>query len=237
MFKKNNYVIESAVEVVRMKKKEGIPEDKALLSTKDEFDLNEDEFNVVKNSINSPRKTHELDQKEITTDNDIPLSIKFSSEDDASKAIGILMYKEIPWKSKEIINPDVYIVFDNIDRFNDAVKVLSRKWDFVEKEPRVVARIDFDNLNDFKQVIQYMNKIGLFVEINDNNDIELQEDFDKQIDEYNRIKNKKKGTKNPEENCSLMAKTREALFDNNTLDESIIDRLRKLRVRRRWRRK
>jgi len=82
--------------------------------------------------------------------------INFKSPSDVDQAAGMLMYKNIPWRIKSA-NP-AFISFDDPTILAEAREVLKRRWDFLEHSNRTVACIEFDNLDEYNKVLEFIRK-------------------------------------------------------------------------------
>lgn len=92
--------------------------------------------------------------------------IWFEDAAQADQATGMLMYKSIPWQSRGMEDNQSYIQFDNAEQLDRAYGALSRRWDFIDQNPKKVAMIEFDNLDDYQRVVDFMIRQGMSVDFN-----------------------------------------------------------------------
>jgi hypothetical protein len=159
----------------------------------------------------------------------------FETAEEADQAAGILMYKGIPWRSKDSASKP-FIQFESVDTMHAAQDALKRRWDFVESEDRRTAVVEFDNLGDFERVMEYMNKQGMLLSYG--GDHELSEDV--AVEAAKRSQGKKRGKGKIEEDAPILSKNnsysalsrgKEAAPVNIWEDTS----KRVIKVRKRWR--
>ncbi len=87
--------------------------------------------------------------------------IHFKNSDEVEQAAGILMYKSIPWRIKS--TSPCFISFDDVSCLKDAKDALKRRWDFLENQNRTVAVIEFDNLDEYNKVLDFIERSHLTV--------------------------------------------------------------------------
>ncbi|MNK39759.1 hypothetical protein D3C87_583790 [compost metagenome] len=87
--------------------------------------------------------------------------INFKSPEEVEQASGMLMYKNIPWRMKSI-NPG-FLSFDNQEALMEAKEALKRRWDFLEDQNRTVANIEFDNLDEYNKVLDFIRRSNFTV--------------------------------------------------------------------------
>lgn len=102
-------------------------------------------------------------------------SIFFESADELDQATGILMYKGIPWANKGMDGSKHSVTFESQEALTKAHSALKRRWDFVESNSRKVAVIEFDNLDDYASVLEFIGRKGSMLETYDAG--ALDEDF------------------------------------------------------------
>lgn len=107
---------------------------------------------------------------------DINESLYFGSLEEVEQATGVLMHKGIAWGSKGSDGSGHYLQFESSAQLEKAHGALKRRWDFVGKTPRKVAVVEFDNLQDYEKVMEFMNKSGLMIEFADQEGDSLDED-------------------------------------------------------------
>lgn len=114
--------------------------------------------------------------------------IHFKSPEEVDQASGILMYKNLPWRMKST-NPG-FISFDNEEMLMEAKDALKRRWDFLEDQNRTVATIEFDNLDEYNKVLDFIRRSNFTVVPTSNEN--LSEDI---LDELAEAAGKTKGGK------------------------------------------
>lgn len=87
--------------------------------------------------------------------------LNFKDQEEVEQAAGILMYKSMPWRMKS--TSPAFISFDNAESLNKAKDALKRRWDFLENIDRTVAVIAFDNLDEYKKVLDYIERSHFIV--------------------------------------------------------------------------
>ena len=87
--------------------------------------------------------------------------IHFKSPEEVDQASGILMYKNLPWRMKSA-NP-CFISFDTEAALMEAKDALKRRWDFLEDQNRTVASIEFDNLDEYNKVLDFVRRSNFTV--------------------------------------------------------------------------
>lgn len=152
--------------------KKGKKKESAVAAVAKDMDLTFSEAEALKARVATKKPT-------IVTAEAAPVSapendcLFFESAEEADQAAGILMYKGIPWKSKDNSSKP-FIQFENLDAMRSAHDALKRRWDFVESNERKVAVVEFDNLGDFERVMEYMTKQGMLLDYG--SDTSLSED-------------------------------------------------------------
>lgn len=126
--------------------------------------LSEDEKKEVSDGLNKSSK--------VTKENPYPNSIYFTVPDEIDDATGLLMYQNIPWESKGSTEEKNYIQFGNNETLNSAMKALNRKYDFVDNDVKIVGSINFDNVDDYKKVLDFMMKQGMLVNFTDPSELD-----------------------------------------------------------------
>lgn len=152
-------------------------------------------------------------------------SLYFGSEDDLDQATGILMYKGIPWKTKNKEGGQFLIEFDNQETLQEAQAVLKRRYDFVESTPRRVGVVEFDNLSDYSKVLEYMKRQGMMIECNEGATL----DEDAEIQEAVSVE---QGGENPGLSRSFNALSKSGESVNLDVFENMA--ARSVTVRKRW---
>lgn len=204
-------ILKEAEELVRERVKKGDNLDKALNEISDDMELTDDETEDLNNIFIEPEKPLS------TPENPFPNSIYFNDPDDVNSAVGVLMYNNIPWDSKGTGGDNSYIQFNDQNSLSKAMTSLNRKWDFIDNNRDNVASISFDNISDYKKVLDFINKSGMFV--NFDSTTELDEDTalsekDKPLDytgrsfkaECKKIKEKIDPVKNKDQRSLIVRK-------------------------------
>lgn len=164
-------------------------------------------------------------------------AIYFSSPDELETAVGVLMYKGIPWLRKG----DDFLEFQDSSFVAKAHDALKRRWDFVNKDERTVAVLEFDNIDDYQKVLDFIASKNMTV-LKGSND-ELASDIDQELAEAEAAHKKaKKDAKEtgqpvpemPQQSMSYKALHKDKLMDVKALDASYDTTARSLRVVKRW---
>lgn len=164
-------------------------------------------------------------------------AIAFGSQDELETALGVLMYKGIPWVEKT----DTYIAFQDASFVTKAHDALKRRWDFVNNDERTVAILEFDNLEDYNKVLDFIASKNMTV-LKGTND-ELKADLDQELAEAEAAHKKaKKDAKEtgqpvpeaPNQSMSYTALHKDKLVDVKDLDVFYDNTARCLRVVKRW---
>jgi hypothetical protein len=165
-------------------------------------------------------------------------SIYFNTIEEASQATGILMYKSIPWTNKGEEGDRHFMQFESREILEKAKDALKRRWEFVENRQRKVAVVEFDNLQDYDKVLEYMNKQGMMLEWIQSGD-QLDEDAD--LEEALVQETAKRAARDgaelseaPQRPLSLAARSKDARADIAGADVIKESGKRKVSVRRRW---
>lgn len=164
-------------------------------------------------------------------------SIIFNTPEELETAVGVLMYKGIPWVSKS----EKSVEFQTAEEVQKAKDALNRRWEFIADQPRVVATIDFDNLEDYSKVLDFIASKRMGVIMGDADD--LATDLDVQIAEaqaqYKKAKKEAKASgqpapEAPSEDMSFKALHKDSLVDPAALDVLADDKSRAIHVVKRW---
>lgn len=123
------------------------------------------------------------DEKKPSKDNPYPNSIYFTVPDEIDDATGVLMYQNVPWDSKGSNDEKNYIQFSDDETLAKAMKALGRKYDFVDNDVKVIGSISFDNISDYKKVLDFMLKNGMLVNFTDSSELDDIEDVSEDTDE------------------------------------------------------
>lgn len=163
-------------------------------------------------------------------------SLEFNTPEELETAVGVLMYKGIAWAAKE----GTSITFQNAEDVKKAKEALNRRWEFINSEPRVVATIDFDNLEDYAKVLDFIQSKRMAVI---QTEADLDADLDMQIEEAaQQFKQAKKEAKaaghpapeEPTSDMSFKALHKDSLIDASALDVLADEKARALHVVKRW---
>lgn len=171
---------------------------------------------------------------------DVPTSdntIAFDSDDELETAMGVLMYKGIPWVSRAVTS----LTFMTPDHVREAHEALKRRWDFVNHDERTVAIIEFDNIEDYQKVLDFVATKNMTVLLGSND--ELNSDMDQELAEAEadhkvaRKLAKEAGQPAPEapvQNMSYRALHKDKLTDVKSLDPATDNQSRCVRIVKRW---
>lgn len=174
----------------------------------------------------------------------LPESMYFDTLEEVEQATGVLMHKGIAWGSKGTNADGNFLQFESQAHLEKAHEALKRRWDFVDNNPRKVAVMEFDNLQDYEKVLEFISKQGLMVEFEERDGDSLDEDLsviEGMIREQTReaTKASKNGFIPPEIMAapvrSYKARPKEGRLDLTTLDVYEGRSRRLSRIRRRWR--
>jgi hypothetical protein len=164
-------------------------------------------------------------------------TIEFTNPDDLEAAVGVLMYKGIPWINKGTN----FMVFDGPDSVAKAQEALNRRWDFVNHEDRTVAFIEFDNLEDYKKVLDFIASKKMAVMLGRTGDLagDLDQEIEESLASHNNAKKeaKKAGLPAPEmpsHAISYKALRKDAQLNLNEVDAAFDRPARAMRVVKRW---
>jgi len=215
-----------------------------------EMELEESEIRELSERVKKPLPVQEDDESEpeypIAGENGedeeeaSPSSsdtIYFNSADELETAVGVLMYKGIPWVTKGEDN----IVFQDSSFVAKAHDALKRRWDFVNQDERTVAILEFDNLDDYQKVLDFIASKNMSV-LKGTND-ELMGDLDQELIEAEAAHKraakdaKESGRPAPEapsQSMSYRALHKDKLTDVSSLDAAYDRTSRCLRVVKRW---
>ena len=169
----------------------------------------------------------------VTADN----TIAFDSDNELETAMGVLMYKGIPWVNRGLTS----VTFMTPDHVRDAHEALKRRWDFVNHDERTVAVIEFDNVADYQKVLDFIASKNMTVLMGSND--ELSNDMEQELAEADadhkraRKAAKEAGLPAPEAaplNMSYRALHKDKLTDTKTLDPVSDSQARCVRVVKRW---
>ena len=185
-----------------------------------------------KKATTSEPIVEEMPSEPVSPDN----AIKFIPED-LETAVGVLMYKGIPWTGKTTDT----LTFESSALVEQAKEALNRRWDFVSADPRRVAVVEFDNLEDYQKVLEFMaSKKMTGSQLSSEG---LEEDL---VLEYaNATSSHKKAAKEakaagfalpeaPAQNMSLSAQRKDSAIDLGSLNPLSEASARSIRIMKRW---
>jgi hypothetical protein len=192
---------------------------------------------VVEDEVDMDDVMDGLGDEEETSDVE-PNTIVFHSPEDLETAVGVLMYKGIAWNTRK----NGALVFDNATDVAKAKEALDRRWDFIAADQRTVAVIEFDNLEDYQKVLDFIGSKKMTVLVNGGGQ-ELDEDYDvetaKADAEHKKAKKdaKETGLPAPERveramSFSALRKDREVRADD--LQPLTDPAARQIKVSKRW---
>jgi hypothetical protein len=229
-------LLAEAEEEVCRRMKKGKKREEAIKEVSNELEMTPHESTELTGRV---KKTPKLTFKEqpaptpAAPDN----SIIFESAEDAESALGILMYRSVPWSSKGVAGNNSFIQFNDANSINEAQEVLRRRYDFVESDTRKIGNIQFDNLADYSKVMEFMQRTGMLVEFK--GDTQLDEDYDEI--QARKVVERKKAKKTgkliedavEKETRSFTAKNRKKIKET-VVNPMIDSSFRQAVVRRRW---
>jgi division protein CdvB (Snf7/Vps24/ESCRT-III family) len=105
--------------------------------------------------------------------------IYFETQEQLDEAVSNLMERGIAWSNKSVNEAKPYVQFADDAALSEAQSALRRKYDFVESRQRLVASVQFDNLDDYSKVLEYMRRQGMLIEYQEN--VDLDEDYDQYV--------------------------------------------------------
>ena len=196
--------------------------------------VTEDDLDAAMDGLGSEEGSEETSD----TPKGVPdAAIAFGNQDELETALGVLMYKGIPWVEKT----DTYVAFQDSSFVTKAHDALKRRWDFVNNDERTVAILEFDNLEDYNKVLDFIASKNMTV-LKGTND-ELMGDMDQELAEAEAAHKKaKKDAKEtgmpvpeaPSQSMSYTALHKDKLVDVKDLDVFYDNTARCLRVVKRW---
>jgi hypothetical protein len=245
----NEHILAQALENYAKCVKKGMEHNSILSHLKEDLDLTLSEYNELVKRLEDKKTVIGSSEDNITSTGKTTTKprnecIYFEDAQQSEQAVGMLMYKGVPWLSRGVEDNKHYIQFDDNTNLSKAYNALTRRWDFVNKEPKRVAVIEFDNLTDYEKVIEFMTKQGMVIEFG--GEYELEEDTNyrykkgmpariTKTGKHTRIKHLNIGkSSSPDVLRSLQAKQRQ-IGDLGTL-ESIAEEKEKrvCRIRSKW---
>ena len=232
-------MIEAARKVAKLERT-GIVREQAIQEVATDMELDGKEIAELKvRTKKSPKKamapepmTEEEPSQPVAAEN----SITFLPED-LDTAVGVLMYKSIPWTGKTTDT----LTFESSALVEQAKEALNRRWDFVSAKPRKVAVVEFDNLEDYQKVLEFMaSKKMTGSQLTNEN---LEEDL--MLEYANATSSHKKASKEakaaglalpeaPAQNMSLSALRKDNAVDLGSLNPLSETSARSIRIMKRW---
>jgi hypothetical protein len=194
----------------------------------------EDDFEAAMDGLGAD----DVEDSEPSSDSSTPNSIEFQGGDDIETAVGVLMYKGIPWNTRTTSR----LVFQNSTDLTSAKEALDRRWDFVSADQRTVAQITFDNLEDYQKVLDFIASKKMTVVVSEGHE-DLDEDLDLETAKIQEDHKKaKKDAKEmglempmePEAQMSFTALRKDRADDPRTMNPLIDPRSRNITVSKRW---
>jgi len=242
-------IAEATARVTKLNR-QGKPLSEAIQIVAEDMDLNKPEVEELKTRVKkAPKPKVAEDEVDLEAamddfdcdDADVQESkdntIAFDSDEELETAMGVLMYKGIPWTHRDITS----VSFMTPDHVRQAHEALKRRWDFVNHDERTVAVIEFDNIEDYQKVLDFIASKRMSV-LPGSND-ELARDMDQELAEAEADhKAAKKAAKEaglptpeaPAQNMSYRALHKDKLTDIAELDPATDNSARCVRVVKRW---
>jgi len=155
-------LLEATKEVKKLVKK-GKGRKEAALEVAEQMELTLDETDALISDVEAAPIADMPAPQDMSPDSNV---INFKSAEEAENAAGILMYKGIGWRMKSTQPP--FISFDDAAGLKDAKDALKRRWDFLENIDRTVAVIEFDNLDEYNKVLEFISRNNWVVMAADN---------------------------------------------------------------------
>jgi hypothetical protein len=175
----------------------------------------------------------------IDSSDELNNTIEFDSEEELETAMGVLMYKGIPWVNRGTTS----VTFMTPDQVREAHEALKRRWDFINRETRTVACICFDNIEDYSKVLDFIASKNMAA-IPSNSDKEiLDDDLDLELareEADHKLATKlakKEGLPLPEKlahEMSYRALHKDAQMDIKSLDPFSDSSARSVHIVKRW---
>lgn len=172
MTKKNYLLIEMALEKIYslVSNKKTLSESIDMASK--EYHLSEEEKDEINKVLDKASKSDYEDDFDVVDDiiQKPDYVIYFDSEEDLSNSIGRLMYNKVPW-TEQISDKRYGIKFVNQEDLDKAIKVL-KNYEFISDNDISVASIVFDDIEDFKTVMEFITKNQMHFDVN-NKDVAM----------------------------------------------------------------
>ena len=172
MTKKNYLLIEMALEKIYslVSNKKTLSESIDMASK--EYHLSEEEKDEINKVLDKASKSDYEDDFDVVDDiiQKPDYVIYFDSEEDLSNSIGRLMYNKVPW-TEQISDKRYGIKFGNQEDLDKAIKVL-KNYEFISDNDISVASIVFDDIEDFKTVMEFITKNQMHYDVN-NKDVTM----------------------------------------------------------------
>lgn len=137
----------------------GISLDEAINEVSAEMELDSSEISELTTRVKKtpkPKAKPVVEDEEVDDVEDTEVSlentIEFDTDEELETAMGVLMYKGIPWVSRGPTS----VTFMTPEQVREAHDALKRRWDFINRETRTVACIAFDNLEDYNKVLDFI---------------------------------------------------------------------------------
>lgn len=177
-------LLEAEKKVKKLVKK-GKDRKTAVKEVADEMNLDSPEADELELRVDAAPAAEMPSPTDLNPDSNI---ITFKGSEQVEQASGILMYKKIAWKIKSTNPP--FISFDSPTDLNEAKDALKRRWDFLEDANRTVAVIEFDNLDEYNKVVDFIKKSNMIVELGDTGNLseDIMDELSKPIAEGGRVR-------------------------------------------------
>ncbi len=231
-------LLTNAEELARRCTRNGTPLVDAYKLVRDHFSLNGVERSVLAERLRKPdpvQQNNIPDTAKVSEDVDRNNVIYFEGATDLDEATRILMDKSIDWSEKNSDNDRPYVQFNDDHKLAEAHSALRRKWDFVESRKRLVADVQFDNLNDYSKVLEFMRRQGMLLEFS--NGVELDEDYDqiqnKAVEDQKIAEKENRPYSQAKQANSFLAKSR-APAQKDRVDPFNESRFRSVHTRRKF---
>jgi hypothetical protein len=166
----------------RVKKlvRKGRERKEAVKEVADEMNLDSDEADELEVRVDDAPASEMPAPADLNPEANV---ITFKGAEQVEQASGILMYKKIAWRIKSA-NP-AFISFDSPSELLEAKDALKRRWDFLEDANRTVASIEFDNLDEYNKVLEFIKKSHMIVELADTDNLseDIMDELSKPLEE------------------------------------------------------
>lgn len=145
-----NIILEAALRQARNKMRRGTDRIQAIKEVSDEMELTDQEKNDLE-AVATAEEPLIPKAKDVEPES---FSMSFPDPESTERAIGMLMFGNLPWKSRG----STYIEFPTLEELEEAREYLSKKWNFLKKNVPTVASIEFETLDDYQDVLNFLSK-------------------------------------------------------------------------------